>query len=200
MLSFLPNVLLIPVMTFFFLKDGRAMKKLLVSFVPNKYFELVLTLLYEVNQQIGMYIRGQLVDASIVGILFTLGLAALNVPYFFLLGPFAGASNVIPYVGPIMGFSSSALVVLVTQDTFSLTPILYIMLLTLAVQTLDSVLISPLVVGKSVDVHPLVIVFALLAGGKAMGLVGMLVAVPVASSMKVIFYTTRKRLKDFQVA
>lgn len=197
--SFLPNLFLIPLMTFFFLKDGRAMKKLLISFVPNKYFELALTLLYEVNNQIGMYIRGQLMDSCCVAVLFSTGLAILHVPYFFILGPFAGISNIIPYVGPMMGFSSSALVVLLTQNVFSLTPILHIALLTMTVQMIDSILIGPLVVGKSVDMHPLVIVFALLAGGKAMGLMGMLIAVPVASSIKVIFYTTRERVKDFQI-
>lgn len=199
-ISFLPNLFLIPLMTFFFLKDGRAIKKLIIGFVPNRYFELSLTLLHEINNQIGMYIRGQLIDAVCVGLLFGIGLALLKVPYFFILGPFAGISNIIPFVGPVMGFASSALVVLLTQDAFSLNPILWILLLTFFVQMIDSIIIGPLVVGKSVDMHPLVIIFALLAGGKAMGLVGMLIAVPVASSIKVIFYTTRERLKDFQVA
>lgn len=199
-ISFLPNFLLIPLMTFFFLKDGRAIKKLLISFVPNRYFELALTMLYEVNVQIGMYIRGQLIDAVCVGVLFGIGLAVLKVPYFFILGPFAGISNIIPFVGPVMGLASSWLVVLLTQDAFTLAPLLYIALLTLIVQLIDSIIIGPVVVGKSVDMHPLVIIFALLAGGKAMGLVGMLIAVPVASSIKVIFYVSRERLKDFQVA
>lgn len=201
--SFLPNVfliLLIPLMTFFFLKDGRSIKKLLISFVPNRYFELALTLLYEVNVQIGMYIRGQLIDAACVAALFGAGLAILKVPYFFLLGPFAGLCNIIPYLGGFMGLISSALVAILTQDTFPLSIILSLIVLTIIVHIIDSIIIGPLVVGKSADVHPLVIIFALLAGEKAMGVVGMLIAVPVASSIKVIFYTAQERLKDFQVA
>jgi predicted PurR-regulated permease PerM len=85
--SLLTNIILIPFMVFFFLKDGRQFKKHLVGLVPNRYFELTLNLIYKMDLQLGNYLRGQFLDALIIGVLSTGALWLLNVKYFFLSAP-----------------------------------------------------------------------------------------------------------------
>ena len=98
---FVSLIFLVPVFTFFLLKDGRRLKKTIIQFVPNRYFEMTLNMVYKINQQIGSYIRGQLLDAIIVGILSIITLSLLNIRYSFLIGSVAGCANIIPHFGPI---------------------------------------------------------------------------------------------------
>ncbi|MDO8142747.1 MAG: AI-2E family transporter, partial [Candidatus Brocadiales bacterium] len=89
----------VPVFTFFLLKDGQRIKKSLIQLVPNRYFEMTLSLVHKISHQMGAYIRGRLLDALIVGILCTITLYLLNIPYAFLIGSLAGCANIIPHFG-----------------------------------------------------------------------------------------------------
>ena len=184
-MSIVSNAILIPFIVFFLLKDGRQMKKSLIAFVPNKYFETFLCLLYEVNQQISNYIRGQLIDAAIVGILSIALLYMLDIRYAVFIGAIGGIGNIIPYVGPVAGMVVGSVVVLI--DTGSGFGIMKIIVVFGCVQLIDEAIISPLAVGKSVDVHPLAVVIAILVGGMFLGAWGMLLAVPLYCSIKVSF-------------
>ena len=93
----------IPFLMFFFIKDALTFKKQLIRIVPNRFFEFSLDLIHKMDQQLGNYLRGQFIDAVTIGTLATVGLGALSVPYFFIIGPLAGLANLIPYVGPFAG-------------------------------------------------------------------------------------------------
>ncbi len=177
------SVIIIPFAVFFLLKDGRDMKKHLVSLVPNRYFEMTLNLLHKMDIQLGGYLRGQFVDSTIIGVLAIGALWILDVPYFVLIGIFAGLANMIPYVGPFSGAVVAIFTVLFSHGSGQ--EVLYVALAFLIIQLIDNVLVQPLVLARSVDLHPLTIIFAIIIGGQFFGMIGMLVAVPTAGIIKV---------------
>jgi putative permease len=188
--AFIPNIIaivmivvIIPFIVFFLLKDGRDMKKLFISYVPNRYFEMSLNVLHKIDMQLGGYLRGQFIEALVVGVLSVIALGILRVDYFILIGMVAGLANLIPYVGPVAGAIPAILVTLAGGG--NPIKILYIVIAFSIVQFLDNMLVQPLVLSKSVNLHPLIIVFAVLIGGQFFGLLGMMLAVPAAGIIKV---------------
>lgn len=196
-LSALTTFIIIPFITFFLLKDGRRMKKAFIQIIPNRYFEMSLNIIYKINQQLGRYIRGQLLDAMIVGMLSIIALRILNIPYYVIIGSIAGLANLIPYFGPIVGGVPA--VIVGVMHTGTITPAIGVIISFALIQLLDNVLISPLVVAKSVDLHPLVVVVVVLLGGNLLGLLGMLLAVPIASVVKVTVQEIQWGLKNYHL-
>ncbi|NOZ56314.1 MAG: AI-2E family transporter, partial [Calditrichaeota bacterium] len=186
-------VFVVAFITFFLLKDGNRMKKAIISQVPNRHFELALSLSYRISQQVSRYVRGQFVVAMIVGLLSIFALYLLHIRYYIFIGALAGLANMIPYFGPIVGAVPAIVVALI--DTGSIQPVIGIAVAFATIQLIDNVLISPTVVSKSVDLHPLVVAVVVLAGGTLGGLAGMLFAVPIAGSVKVTIEEVQRYLK-----
>jgi len=182
---FVVTLLLIPVIVFFFLKDGRRIKKVLITYVPNKYFETFLTLFHEIGQQISGYIRGQLADSFFVGVLAIIGLYWFGINYAILIGAVAGIVNIVPYVGPLLGFTFGGLLMLI--DTGSIVDVVQVLGVLAFVKALDDLAITPLIVSRSVKVHPLMVMILISFGGTIHGIWGMLLAVPLYCTMKVSF-------------
>jgi predicted PurR-regulated permease PerM len=195
--SLVTTVIIIPFAVFFLLKDGPAMMKHIFSLIPNRYFEMSLNMMYKIDQQLGGYLRGQFFDALIIGILAILALWILDVKYFFLIGIFAGLSNMIPYVGPIVGGSAAVLVVLMTGGS-GITMLLVVAAF-LIIQLADNVLVQPLVVARSVDLHPLLIIFSVIIGGQFFGIMGMLLAVPATGIIKVLISELYLGIRKYNV-
>jgi len=141
-------------------------------------------ILHKTDQQLGGYLRGQFFDALIIGVLSIIALWILDVKYFMLIGIFAGLANMIPYVGPLVGGTAAVLVVL--MDGGGGLEVLLVFAAFAAIQLTDNVLVQPLVVAKSVDLHPLIVIFAVIIGGQFFGILGMLLAVPVTGIIKVL--------------
>jgi len=141
-----------------------------------------------VELQLGGYIRGQLIDAFLVGLLSILALYLLDVPYYILIGSLAGLANLIPYFGPIVGAVPAVVVSMMHNPSFSI--VLWIALAFAIVQLIDNILISPLVVARSVNIHPLVVIVVVLIGERLLGILGMLLAVPVTAIANVIIRET----------
>jgi predicted PurR-regulated permease PerM len=182
--SIVTSMILIPFVVFFLLKDGRDFKKGFISLVPNRYFEFSLYLFYKLHAQVGNYLRGQLIDAMIVGTMAVFALWVIGVKYFFLIGIFAGLANLIPYFGPIAG-AVLALIVSVLQ-TGSFEKVFYVILAFTIIKLLDDAIVQPVVVARSVHMHPLTVLLAVLIGGKLFGILGMLLSVPVVGFVKVV--------------
>jgi putative permease len=174
----------IPFMMFFFLKDGRDLKKKAVSMVPNRYFEFTLDLLYKMDVQLGNYLRGQFVDAVTFGGLSIVALWILGVNYFVFLGAFAGLANLIPYVGPIAGMVPAAIVAVLS--TGNLGSAVSVVVAFVILKLLDDFAVQPLVVASSVEMHPVFVLIAIMIGGELFGILGMLLAVPAAGFIKVV--------------
>jgi putative permease len=184
LLSLVTNLLVVPFVAVFLLRDGPRIKRGLIRLVPNRYFEFTLDALHKVDQQLGKYLRGIVLDVTAVTILAVGALWLIGVDGFFFLGVIAGLASAIPYVGVILGGTVCALLTLLSSGSAALTGA--VILTFLAIQVIDEAIIQPLVLSKAVDVHPLEIVLAVAAAGQFFGVLGMLLAVPVVSAAKVV--------------
>lgn len=196
--SILGNLVVVPFIMFFLLKDGRALKKGFVNLMPNRYFELTLNVLHKMDVQLGNYLRGQVLDAIIVGVLSTVALWLLRVDYYLLIGAFSGLANLIPYVGPVVGSILAVAVSFFSGGTAA--DALAIVAVFAGIQAIDNAVINPLVVARNVKLHPLLILLAVIIGGQFFGVLGLLLAVPVTAVAKVILTETLENLRRYRLA
>lgn len=196
-LSAIVSIVMLAFITFFFLKDGRAMKKAIISWMPNRYFEMTLIIVHKINTQLGRYLRGQLFVASIVGAMSIFALYLLDIRYYFFIGAIAGIANMIPYFGPIVGAVPAIVIALI--DTGSLGAVASVAVAFACVQLIENVAVSPFVVSKSVELHPLTIIIVILVGGQLLGIFGMLLAVPAASIIKVTSQEIAWGIRNYRV-
>lgn len=192
------NVILVPFITFFLLKDGRTFKKNLVGMVPNRYFEAVLHWLHNMEVQVSNFLLGQVLDAVIVGILSTVALWVIGVKYFLVIGIIAGFSNLIPLFGPLVGATVAILLALLSSASGAM--IISIIIAFIAVKLLDDALVQPLVVGKTVHLHPLIVLLVIIIGGKFFGVLGMFLAVPAAGFLKVVVQESLSNYRRYRVS
>ena len=137
-----------------------------------------------IHDVFGKFIRGQLLEALFVGILSSVALSIAGIKYSFVIGTIAGISNMIPYVGPLVGTVLAAIMGILSGNPIK---ILYAVIAMLIVQQIDNHFLAPQIVGNSVGLHPVFTMMAILIGGNVGGLIGMLIAVPLAASFKVLF-------------
>jgi predicted PurR-regulated permease PerM len=195
MISSVYYFLILPIAVFFFMRDGQRIKKSFIRNIPNRFFETALNVIHKIDQQLGDYLRGVMIDASIIGTLATIALAIVGSPYALLIGIFTGLANMIPYVGPVVGMITAILVNFFATGHFDL--LLPIIVALLIVQLLDNVLVQPMVIASSVSLHPLTIILVIIVGGQFFGLLGMFLAVPVAGTIKVTGSELARGFKDY---
>jgi putative permease len=184
-------LLLTPFFAFFMLQDGREISRSVLGMVPNRFFESALSLHHQLNEQMGGFIRARFFEAAIVGLVVWLGLLLCDFPYATLLSLFAAITNLIPYIGPIIGAVPAVLIALLSDDaviaqSMSLTLLLVTSIYFIA-QLIDIVFIIPLVVARIVNLHPVTVIIVIIVGSQVMGILGMVISIPVASAIKLIF-------------
>ncbi|MDA8236186.1 MAG: AI-2E family transporter [Clostridia bacterium] len=180
--SHLFSFLLAPVLGFYILKDAEGIRKKFEGSIPTRYRADVLALVRDVDQVVRSFIRGHLMVSFIVGVLTWLGMALIGMPFALVIGIIAGVADLVPFFGPLIGAVPA--VAIGSLQSWQLAG--YALLVILVVQQLEGNVISPKILGDSLGLHPLMIIFVLLAGGHLYGVVGMLVAVPLAASIRVI--------------
>jgi putative permease len=185
-----------PFMMFFLIKDGRDLRKRFIELVPNRYFEFVMDLLYKMEVQLGNFLRSQFADALAFGILATIALWILGVPYFLFIGTFAGIANLIPYVGPLVGALPGFVAAVMTSGKIASG--LYVLVAFALLKILDDFLIQPFLVSRGVGLHPLFVLIAIMIGGGLFGVLGMLLATPVAGFLKVAFCESLSTLRKYR--
>ncbi|MGB9597146.1 MAG: AI-2E family transporter [Candidatus Poribacteria bacterium] len=168
----------IPFIVFFLLKDGGKLKQLVLQIVPSRYYDVSIDLLDNIDNQIGKFIRGKIAESIILSILTAIGLRILGIKYALLIGSIAGFANLIPYIGPVGIAIPPVLLGIYEYGIFH--GIITAIFLS-ALQFVDNMVLVPFIVGKSVDLHPLVTMFVVFIGGKTLGLLGLVAAVPMAS-------------------
>jgi len=193
--AWLPSLLLAPFMAFFFLRDGRRLKKFIVKSVPNAFFERTLSLLDELDRTARLYFQGLLrltaLDASALGI----GLWLLGMSTPLLLGVVTAVLAWVPYVGSIIG---CALVVLVAATDFPGNPGMAYgtIALFLFVRMLDDFFFMPLTIGRSLHLHPLLTVLMIFVGGAVAGVAGLMLVLPLLGVVMVLGETLGQILND----
>jgi putative permease len=197
--SIIPMVIslfLIPFMTFFLLKDGRRLKKSFIQTLPNRYFETTINLVHKIENQLGSYIRGQMLVSLCIGVLSITALAILGVPYFLIIGAGAGLANMIPYFGPIVGAVPA--VILNVIDKGSLSAALAVILAFILIRMIDDTLVSPNILGRSLEIHPLLVIIVIFIGGEMFGIMGLLLCIPVTGIIKVTVHELLWNIKHYR--
>jgi predicted PurR-regulated permease PerM len=177
---FIMAPILVPFFVFFLLKDWPGMMKRVIDWVPPPYVETTISVIAEINILVGKYLRGLAADCFSVGVLASAGLWLIGINYPIMLGIVSGVANIIPYLGPILGCTVSALVAVVQYR--SVDPLVSVIVLYLAIRLLDDLVIQPLLIGKSVHLHPMLLVITLIVGEKLFGVMGMILGVPVVTA------------------
>lgn len=183
-MGIISNLFIIPFIMFFFLKDGRRIIKAFITFVPNRYFEMTASLIHKTDRQLGGYIRGQFMDSAIIGGLTVIALWGLGIKYFLMLGIVLGISNLVPFIGPIIGSVPAILMALI--QTGDVNKAIYVTLAMVVVQIIDNGMVKPVVVARMVSLHPLLVILAVIIGGKFFGVMGMILSVPVTGIIKLV--------------
>jgi predicted PurR-regulated permease PerM len=182
-LGFLLNVFLALALAFFVLRDLPTLKSEILALPGPGRREESFKLASEVTDVVEGFIRGQGMIAFIVGTLTALGLFVLGVPYALLIGLIAGITNLIPYLGPLVGGAIAAISAAFVSPQLVLWTVLYIVV----IQQLESIFLQPRIMSDQVHLHPVLVILSLLVGATLFGLVGMLFAVPIAGVAKVMF-------------
>lgn len=184
----------VPFLAFYILKDFEVFERAIIKYVPKSHRKNTIRLLKDVDTALGSYIRGQLLVCLIIGTFAYIGYLLVGMPYALLLASIVAITNVIPYLGPFIGAAPALLM----ASTISLKMMLLVVIVNTVCQILESNIISPQVVGRTLHLHPLVIILAVLVGGQVAGVGGMILAVPIFASGKVIiqhmfaYYVRRK--------
>ena len=198
-LTYLPWLILVPVLAFFMLKDAALFEQEIVSFMPTERLrKRVHWLLMDVSRTLAAYIRAQLTACLVVWLLVTAGVAVIGVPYALVLGAAAGVLEFVPMVGPLI----SATVICSLGLTASWQTAVLAGLFLLVLRIVQDYVIYPKIVGHGIKIHPLVVVIAILCGAEIGGLIGVFLAVPVVGLMMVGYnhYLAYKGIQRLEVA
>ncbi|MEM7373870.1 MAG: AI-2E family transporter [Bacteroidota bacterium] len=189
--DFLIGFFSITFISFFFLKERELLHKIILMLTPEQYLDKVTHILTSSKVLLSRYFIGVIAEVALVGSLIGIGLFILGVEHALVIGFFAGIFNVIPYLGPILGAvlgASLALLGCLDLDFYSYTfPLLLkVLVVFLVVQLIDNFVFQPYIYSSSVKAHPLEIFLVILAAGSLAGVVGMILAIPVYTILRVI--------------
>jgi predicted PurR-regulated permease PerM len=178
------NMVIIPVVMFYLLRDFDVINEKLLALVPTRFKEKITELVMEIDQILSRFVRGQLMVAGLMGVMYSMGLFLCDTPMSLSLGMMAGLVNLVPYLGLVLGFVPSAL--LTYMHTQEWMPVLAVAGVFGFVQAMEGMIITPRVVGDNIGLHPVAVIFAVLLGGELFGLAGMILGVPGAAVLNVL--------------
>jgi predicted PurR-regulated permease PerM len=187
-------IVLGPVMAFYLLVDLPRLRRGAMALVPPARRDEIRGLMDRIGQAVGGFFRGQLLVALFVGVASSIGLWLIDLPFWLLVGMVAGVFNLVPLVGPFIGGGLAVVIALISGEPLKA---VWAALVLLIVQQIDNHLISPNVMGRTVQLHPVVVMLALLVGASFAGLFGMLVIVPLVAVAKIIFLFMWSKYVDY---
>ncbi len=183
-------IILIPILSFYMLKDIELIKKSLLNLAPGGHRGRIIALFSRIDDKLGAWIRGQLTVGFIVGFLTFIGLEIVGMDFALVLGLLVGITNIIPYFGPIIGAIPALFLALLRSPLM----LLKVLIVQVVAQQLESNLITPQVLGRQLGLHPLLIIFALLLGAQFGGIAGLLFAVPVTAVLREVIAFWREQV------
>ncbi len=175
---------LVPFIGFFLIQEGPKFRDQILGWVPSRYVEMVLGLMVEIDNSLGKYVRGMCLESFCVGCIALAGFWMIGLDYSVQIAVVVGLANIVPYVGPVLGLVLGGSVALFQWGT--LVGITKVFFVCIGVRFIEDWFIQPTVMRSSVHLHPILIVFSLMAGAKLFGFWGLLFAVPIACMVKVL--------------
>lgn len=190
LVGILANVILIPVIAFYLLRDFHAIWPRFEAVVPPRNLGRVQALRVEIDAALSGFIRGQLTVACILGTLLAIGLSIVGIDGAVVIGLLSGFLNMVPYVGTAFGLSLALLMAVLSFSGWA--PIVGVIIVFAAANTLESLVITPRIVGDKTGLSPVAVMVAILTGGEVFGFAGLLLAVPAAAVLKVLLRVMRE--------
>lgn len=182
MSQILVAILIMPFILFYLLRDGQHLKGHLTKFLPTKWRLPIGNVLTDVNNQLSNYVRGQVTVAVIVAIMFSIFFSLIGLSYPVTLGILAGFLNLIPYLGSFLAMIPAVILGLIAGPLM----LVKVLLVFAVEQTIEGRFVTPLIIGSSLNIHPITILFVLLTAGQMYGVVGVLLGIPIYASIKVV--------------
>ena len=189
--GFIVELLLLPVLVFYFLADGRAIRREAALLLPATWRPATARMVAHLDRVLDGYIRGQITMCVIAWLLVTLLLWALRVPHAMTLGVVAGLTRAVPVIGPLLGGVPLALVCLLTTRSLPLTTTVIVAFIVM--HFVESKVLLPRIIGHEVDLHPVSVIIVLLVGLEFFGFLGVFLAVPVAAVLKIVLCEWHER-------
>lgn len=184
-------IVTVPFILFYMIKDGHKLPDQVVKFFPTDFRDEVRIILRETGQTLSTYIQGQMLVSLFVGLFTFIGYLIIGLPYALLLGITVAITNIIPYLGPFIGAAPAVIVGLLDSPFKAL----LVVIVVTVVQQIDGNVISPFIIGKRLDTHPLTIIILLLVAGNIAGILGMILAVPTYAVTKTVVINLYKLIQ-----
>ena len=192
--TWLTHLVLIPVVTFYLLRDWDNLIRGIHDMLPRKMESEISRLATEVDNVLGAFFRGQLMVMLALGLIYSIGLSLVGIEFAVLIGMGAGLLSIVPYLGSIVGVLVAAgAAIFQFQDSFHL--IMVLVVFTFG-QSAEGMFLTPKLVGDQIGLHPVTVIFAVLAGGQLFGFLGILLALPVAAALNVLVRHIRTRYRQ----
>lgn len=196
--SVIAILIIVPFLTFFFLKDSRSIFRGILNIMPNKYFEMSYWIIKKVSISMGRFVRAWIFDATFVGLCCGLGFGLIGIDNALTLGVIAGLGHLVPYFGPLIGGIPAAIISIIQYGDLSHIPPLIIVVS--VIYAIDNGFVQPYVFSRSVELHPTIIILLIIAGGQLFGVLGMLLAVPSATVIKTAAKESYYAFKNYKIA
>lgn len=185
------NLILIPVVTFYLLRDWDSVLEESRGLLPRRIEPTVMQLIGECDEVLSAFFRGQLLVMLAVGLFYAVGLRIVGLELAWLIGLSAGVLGIIPYLGSILGLLIAGIATLI--QLHDPTYLWYVLIVFAIGHVLEAMWLTPLLVGDRIGLHPVAVIFAILAGGQLFGVVGILLALPVAAVIMVLIRHSKRR-------
>ncbi|MDR3592955.1 MAG: AI-2E family transporter [Negativicutes bacterium] len=177
------ELVVVPVLTFYFLKDWKILRESFIKALPPEARGKGHSIVSDMSQAMSGYLHGQALVSVIIGLMVFSGMYLLGVDYPLVLGLLATLTETIPIIGPIIGATPAIFLAYLAAPTLALKVTVFFLI----IHQIENHIVVPKIMGHNIDLHPVTVILALLAGGQLFGVVGMIMAVPVAALLKVLF-------------
>ncbi len=199
MVTWVVNLALLPILTFYFLRDWDKLVERVAAVIPRKYIGTATGLALESNDVLGAFIRGQFLVMIALGVIYAAGLSLVGLKLGLLIGLVAGLISFIPYLGATTGIVLAVIAALVQGQGFDLKLLIGVGVVFTVGQLMESYVLTPRIVGDKIGLHPVAVIFAVMAGGQLFGFLGMLLALPVAAVANVLLRYAHARYTESEL-
>lgn len=180
--SFVLSIVIVPFILFYLLKDGEKLPEYILKLLPPRLRQDTSEVFGEADKQLSAYIQGQLIVAFLIGVMVTIGFWIIGMDYALLLGVLAMFTSVVPYIGPAIAITPAVIIALVTSPFM----LVKLAIVWTVVQVVEGNVISPQVMGKTLYIHPVTIIFVLLTAGSLFGVAGVILGIPAYAILRVL--------------
>ncbi|MXV08819.1 MULTISPECIES: AI-2E family transporter [Xanthomonas] len=196
MVTWVVNLVLLPILTFYFLRDWDLLVARVAVTIPRNHVGTITRLAQQSNEVLGAFIRGQFLVMLALGVIYAGGLTLVGLKLGLLIGIVAGLISFIPYLGATTGILLAVLAALVQAKGFDLQLLVLVGVVFTVGQLLESYVLTPRIVGDKIGLHPVAVIFAVMAGGQLFGFLGMLLALPVAAVANVLLHYLHEQYRQ----